>query len=114
MVRANPPQREEFAYGCNHYGVYACPAIAAGREPKEEDAVLGVAEFYDEHATQYAGDTGGLLPAEQAKEAWDKAIAEIDERRNAADTKAEGQKYDGMYYAARDIARELGWWSQDR
>lgn len=101
--------QDYFAHGCDHFDGYDCPAVAVGREPTKEKVVLDVVDLYDEHAYDASAPLGSLLTREEAEEAWNKTIAEIEERRNAAETDPKRRKYDEMYRAARDIAKALGW-----
>jgi len=90
--------KRRFAFGRNTFHGCECPAVKADKDPETRVLVAIVARKYDKHARQMSDFKSGILTEQKAKEAWFKAIREVD--KTGYTPKAD---------VGREIAEELGW-----
>lgn len=94
-------QERHFAHGKNSYEDCTCPAMTVGYNPKNNEDVRYVANEYDSIMGERSSNGYlGVVPEEEAQEAWLKALENIRHRLKDSDPAIEiGER----------IAEELGW-----
>ena len=91
-------EEKRFAYGDDTVDDCPCPAVAAGYSPNSADESTVSAEWYDEMVERlYPEEDEGIISEEKAKEAWNKAINEMEIREDPA------------VETAKEIKNKLNW-----
>ncbi len=106
-------RQQKFAFGENAVTVRneyeslitcACPATKAGFDP-DSDAIIHVAEAYDDIIRdQYSENFSGIINESTAKEAWNKAIRELDHKEHY-----DHNQYETAVKQAENVKNRLGW-----
>lgn len=95
-------QERIFAYGNDEYECFKCPAVHAGFSPSEGDAVMTVADTFDNLVRQSKSKreaTPGTVVESKAEKLWMRAIRK--ERNAQLNMKGVEQ--------AEEVAKELRW-----
>lgn len=95
---------ERFAYGDDEIRGISCPATTKTFQKTPGNAVVLVADAYDDIAQKKKGRGEGTIPADDAKEWWKKAIQRVEsEDRDGPSCKKVAVE------EAKQVQEDLGW-----
>lgn len=90
----------EFAYGRDYTRGVSCPATRKTFDSTITNPVSDVADEYDFLLRNEERKPTGAVSEEKAKEMWEKAIEQVEER---------GDIFDDAVEQARQVQKDLGW-----